>query len=208
MLVFFIILSIILALSLMISISTIKVEIDTLKIEKLEKIKINDFKLKIYLVLFDKLKWLQIKISKEKIENMKKANINKFLKRISNLKIVKNLKNTNFIKKGGMISKAIKASKTKVEKLDLNAEIGIENIIFLSYLVAILDIIVGINLAKRAKDMDVEKYKYIITPRQTRKFYLRLSINCIISVKISNIIRNMIKSKKNLKRYKIGYNMG
>lgn len=195
MLVFFIILSIILALSLMLYFSSIKVEIDTLKIEKLEKININDFKLKIYLVLFDKLKWIKIKISKEKMKNMKKANINKFLERISNLKVVKSFKNTNFIKKGGMISKAIKVSKTKIEKLDLNAEIGIENIIILSYLVAILDIIVGISLAKRAKDMEEEKYKYIITPRKTRKLYLKLSINCIVSVKISNIIKNMIKSK-------------
>lgn len=179
MLVFFIVLNTIIVFVLMLYFSTIKVEIDKLKIDNLKKMKINDFNIKVYLILFDKLKWIKIKINKEKIENIKKLN----------LKIIKNFKNTNFIKTRGTILKTIKGFKIKIEKLDLNAEIGIDNIIILSYLIAILDILIGISLAKQAKDMEENKYRYIITPRQTNKLYLNLCINCAISAKISNIAK-------------------
>ena len=60
MLVFFIILSIIITITVMVYFSTIKVEIDTLEIDNLQKIKINDFNIKVYLVLFNKIKWFKI----------------------------------------------------------------------------------------------------------------------------------------------------
>lgn len=196
MLVFFIILSIIIILNILIYFSTIKLEIDTLEINNLEKIKINDFNIKIYLEFLSKIKWFKFSISKEKIEKIKKTNLNKLLEKILNLQIIKKLKDVRFIKKEKIIVKAIKEARITVERLNLNAEIGLENMLILCYLVAILDIIIGISLAKKASSMKEEEYNYIIKPIKTKKLYLKISVNTIINIKISNIIKNIIKYKK------------
>lgn len=195
MLVFFIILSIIIIITIMFYFSTIKVEIDTLEIDNLQKTKINSFNIKIYLVFFNKIKWLKISINKEKIEKIKKVNLNKLIEKILNLEIFKQLKNANFIQKEGIIAKALKKSKINIERLNLKAEIGLDNIIALSYLVAVLDIALGIALARRASSIKEEKYKYVIKPIQTKKFYLSISLNSIICVKVSNIIKIIIRKK-------------
>lgn len=195
MLVFFIILSIIITITVMVYFSTIKVEIDTLEIDNLQKIKINDFNIKVYLVLFNKIKWFKISINKEKIEKIKKVNLNKLVEKILNLEIFKELKNANLIQKEGIIAKALKKSKINIERLNLKAEIGLDNTIVLSYLVAILDIVLGITLARRASSIKEEKYKYVIRPIQMKKFYLSISLNSIICVRISNIIKIIIRKK-------------
>ena len=195
MLVFFIILSIIITITVMVYFSTIKVEIDTLEIDNLQKIKINDFNIKVYLVLFNKIKWFKISINKEKIEKIKKVNPNKLVEKILNLEIFKELKNANFIQKEGIIAKALKKSKINIERLNLKAEVGLDNTIVLSYLVAILDIVLGITLARRASSIKEEKYKYVIRPIQMKKFYLSISLNSIICVRISNIIKIIIRKK-------------
>lgn len=195
MLVFFIILSIIITITVMVYFSTIKVEIDTLEIDNLQKIKINDFNIKVYLVLFNKIKWFKISFNKEKIEKIKKVNLNKLVEKILNLEIFKELKNANFIQKEGIIAKALKKSKINIERLNLKAEIGLDNTIVLSYLVAILDIVLGITLARRASSIKEEKYKYVIRPIQMKKFYLSISLNSIICVRISNIIKIIIRKK-------------
>lgn len=195
MLVFFIILSIIIIITIMFYFSTIKVEIDTLEIDNLQKAKINSFNIKIYLVFFNKIKWLKISINKEKIEKIKKVNLNRLIEKILNLEIFKQLKNANFIQKEGIIAKALKKSKINIERLNLKAEIGLDNIIVLSYLVAVLDIALGIALARRASSIKEEKYKYVIEPIQTKKFYLSISLNSIICVKVSNIIKIIIRKK-------------
>lgn len=195
MLVFFIILSIIITITVMVYFSTIKVEIDTLEIDNLQKIKINDFNIKVYLVLFNKIKWFKISINKEKIEKIKKVNLNKLIEKILNLEIFKELKNANLIQKEGIIAKALKKSKINIERLNLKAEVGLDNTIVLSYLVAILDIVLGITLARRASSIKEEKYKYVIRPIQMKKFYLSISLNSIICVRISNIIKIIIRKK-------------
>lgn len=195
MLVFFIILIVVILLSLIICFSNMKIEIDTLKIDNKEGLRINDFNIKYYLVLFNKLKWLKIAVNKEKMYGNKKTNIERLLRKILNLKIFSNLKEANIIKRRGIIDNIIKKSKVQLEKVDLKAEIGIDNIIILSFLVALLDIIIGINLAKQANNIKEDKYKYVITPYQTNKFYLNISLRCIIGVRITNVIKSLfIKS--------------
>lgn len=199
MLVFLIILGVILIFSFITYFSTIKVKIEAFKIDNSNKLKINDFIIKIYIMLFGKIKLVKIKITKSKLNNMKKLKFNKLIYKITNLDFIEEFKKNNFLKGKGIIPKSIKGLKSKIESLDLNAEIGIENVILLSYLVAILDILIGINLSKRAKFTEAKKYKYTIIPSQTNKFYLKLSVKCIISIKISNIIKNVIQNRGNVK---------
>lgn len=195
MLVFFIVLGVFILINIIIFFSSIKIEIDTLKINNKEKLRVNDFKIKFYLVLGKKIKWTKIEITKEKLGNMNKTNLDKLLTKITNLKIVKDLRNAGFIKQRGIISKAIEDSNLQLERLDLEVDIGLSNIIAVSYLVAIIDIIISINLAKRPNNLNYNNFKYTITPHQTEKFNLKLSINCIISVKIVNIISTIIKKR-------------
>lgn len=196
MLVFFIILGIIMLLGLVVYFSTIRVEVDTLKINNKEKIQIEDFNLKIYLAFLNKVKWLKIKMNKEKFEKINKGNIDKLLQKAKKIKIIKDFVESNILKKGKLLSNAIKETRVCIENLNLEAKIGLENVIILSYIVAVLDMIIGINLAQKAKDLKQEKYQYIITPYQAKKFYLILSLECIISVKISNILKHIIKKQK------------
>ena len=196
MLVFFIIILIIYLLAFLVYISTIKIEIDTLKIEKeqIKKLRINDFKIKLYLVI-GKLKWLKLEISKEKLENSKNVNLEKIIKKISSLDVIDNLKGRELFKNRNIVFEALKDAKIKLERLNLNATIGLDNIIILTYLVAILDIILSIRLAKRANKISNKDYKYKITPYKTKEIYFNLSINCIISIKIANIINIVLKKR-------------
>ena len=187
MLVFFVILGIIIGINLILYLSTIKVELNILKKEhEGEK---NNIELKIYFVFLNKIKWLQIKFDKNKLKNIKKPETFKFI-----IKILRN-KNRNLLPNGNDFIKLINKSKAKFEKFNLEAEIGIENVIVLSYLVAIIDILISINLLKKAKDTRKEQYKYVITPYRTEKFYLNLTLNCVICIKISNIVKSIIQNK-------------
>ena len=140
-------------------------------------------------MFLNKIKWLQIKFDKNKLNNIKKPETFKFI-----IKILRN-KNRNLLPNGNDFIKLINKSKAKFEKFNLEAEIGIENVIVLSYLVAIIDILISINLLKKAKDTKKGQYKYLITPCRTEKFYLDLTLNCVICIKISDIIKGVVKNK-------------
>lgn len=191
MLVFFIILSLILFISILIYISNIVIEIDILKITSQKKINIDDFKMKIYFVLGKRFKWFKLEINKEKLEKLKKKNLNK----ISNLKIIKEIEDTGIIKNRNIIKDIIKGLNLKLEKINIDSELGLPNIILLSFLVAILNITIGIGLLKYSQNINGDDYKYSINPLNTNKFHLKLSINCIISIKIANIINMIIKKR-------------
>ena len=191
---FFLIIIILYLLSLIIYLSKIKIEIDTLKIEKNKILKINDFKIKLYLVI-GKLKWLKLEISKEKLENSKNVNLEKIIKKISSLDVIDNLKGRELFKNRNIVFEALKDAKIKLERLNLNATIGLDNIIILTYLVAILDIILSIRLAKKANKISSKDYQYKIIPYKTKEIYFNLSINCIISIKIANIINIVLKKR-------------
>ena len=199
MLVFFIIILSLYFLGFLLFISTIKIEIDTFKLEKNKTTKVKDFKIKLYLVV-GKIKWLKIEISKEKLEKSKNVNLKKLIEKVSNLSIINNLKGKDLFKNRSIILESIKSTKIKLERLILNANIGLDNIVILTYLIAILDIILSIHLAKRANSVNNKDYNYIITPYQIKNLYLKLSINCIISIKVTNIIKTIIWHKKSLKK--------
>lgn len=197
MLVFFLILGFLLTISLILFFSSIRLELEKIKIDTTKKSVINDYKINIYLAFLNKIKYFKISIYKEKIDKMKNFKINKIKEKVTNLKVFKSLKEKGLIQNTGTISKAIKKTHIRIEKLDLNASIGIENIIILSYLVATIDILISLLLARRTtnnlKLNDIsEKYNYTIVPEHTKKFYLKTNINAEFSLKISNIVKNIL----------------
>lgn len=149
--------------------------------------KINELKINIYFMLFNKIKLIKIKIKKEQIE---KIDFNKILD-VFKGKSIKQDRN--------IIEKNLEPLQVKFEKIKINAIIGFANFMYLAYFVAILNILFSIIFAKTSGGYKKENYKYIIKPKQTQKFYLKISINCIISMKIANIINIIIKNRSEVK---------
>lgn len=183
MLVFFIILVLIIML---VYLSGINIQINQLEIERNNKMKLKDFKIDVYLLLFNKIKILKISINKEQIE---KINFNKILDRFKG----KSLKQDRNI-----VIDSLRELKIKVEEIQINAKLGLSDAVFLSYLIAVINIVLSIIYVKIAKD-NKKNYRYKIEPYQTINFYLKLSINCIINLKIVNIINIIIKNRSDVK---------
>jgi len=204
MLVFFYILFFIIIFNLIVYFSSIIFEIKNVKIDTTKKPAINDYKINIYLAFLNKVKYFKIGLTKEKIDKMKNLNFSKIKERITKLKMFKALKEKGLIQNKNKILTVIKKVNIKFEKLELKADVGLENIVTLSYIVALLDILISIILAKRTLNSTnskilIEKYKYTITPIQTKKVYLKSYLNSVFSIKILNIV----KISCNLKNLKV-----
>lgn len=176
MLVFFISIFLII---LLIYLSGISIKIDKLEIENK---KLKELKITVNLLLFNKIKLINISIDKNLIEKIKFHNIIAKFKAMG----IKQDKN--------IIIKSLKKLKIQVKTLKVNGKIGLNNAVFLAYLVAIINIIFSFFYVKIANKYK-ENYKYVITPVQTNKFYLKISINCIINIKIANIINMIIMNR-------------
>lgn len=168
---FFIILIIILILAIAITTIPIKVHIE--KLEIMNK-SIEDIEMAI------SFGWLKIKLEKEKIDkilNNKKieALIEKIKERIKK----------DYNTKRKIAVKDIKEflRKIAIEELKLNAVIGTTDIFITTFLVTITSIIIPFLIVKNA-----ENPEYEIAPRYIEENYLKLSIKCIISVKLVHII--------------------
>lgn len=98
-----------------------------------------------------------------------------------------------------IIFKNLEKLQIKIEKIKINATLGLANYMYLAYFVAILNILLSIIFAKVSKGYGSHNYKYIIKPTQTQKFYLKVSINCIITVKIAHIINMIIMNRSEVK---------
>lgn len=183
MLVFFIIL---VSIIILIYLSGISVKIDNLEIVINNKIKLKDFKINIYLLLFNKIKVLKISVKKEQIT---KINFNKIIDRFKG----KSLKRDRNI-----IYKSLKELKLEVKKMEIDAKIALSNTVFLAYIVALMNIVLSIIYAKIAVRYR-ENCRYKIESYPTNKFSLNLSINCIINLKMANIINMIIKYRSEVK---------
>lgn len=176
---FFLILLFILILMLIITIllmlSTIKIEIKNLKINDLKLN--NNYKIKLSISLFNKIKLLWVTLDKKKIEKIsasvknRKLNIEKFKGRI------KLNKNT---------LKTLTKIKVNIEKIRLKIDIGLEDAPITSYIVAIISSIIGIILPIVSKK--IRNYNYTITPIYNGKNQIKLELNSITSIKIVHII--------------------
>lgn len=178
MLVFFIILIIL----ILIYLSGIKIQIENIEIERNNKFNIREFKINIYIMLFNKIKVIKIPINKEKIE---KINFHPIIDKFKE-KSIKQDKN--------FVIKNLERLEIKTESLNIKADLGLNNLILLSYITTLINIAFSMIFVKISNG-DRKNYKYIIKPLQTNSFYLKISINCIISIKMANIINMIIKNR-------------
>lgn len=167
----------------------------------------------IIILILSILIFSKIMIGIEKIDNINlKKQTKDFLLRISiykyGFKIFKiDIKNTKIIelitksiikakenkikipkKYSKKIKLSLKKANIKLEKLNLNIVIGTEDCILTAYLVGIISIIIS-NIIPHVCNYqnNLEEYNYNIIPVYNKNFS-KLSLNCIISVKLVHII--------------------
>lgn len=184
MLVFFVILIIISLISLVVYLSGIKIDLENIEIEKKNKIELNNLKLNIYFMLFNKIKIIKITIDKEKVAKIKAS---KIFEKLTEKNIDIDIKQT---------LKDLKNIQIRTKSLNIKGTVGFDDAVIMAYVTAVINILLS-SLYSKIMD-DYKNYSYLIKPIQTEKFYFKLSINCIIGVKIANII-NMIMNRSDEK---------
>ena len=175
---------IIIALFLIVLLSTIRIEIDNVKLkifeEQLKKSKIIfDYELHIGLYFLGKIKIVKIKINKQILN---KINIKEKISTESIKKIKREAKKNKELKK------VIKKLNIEISKLDLKLELDTPDVLITTGLVTTISIIASIIFGKLIKARKFNEYKYKIIPLYNNKNMLNLEINCIINIKIVHII--------------------
>lgn len=168
----------ILIITLLLSVLSIRIERMNISNYSKEKL-LKDYEFHIELKLLNKIKILDIIINKAFIEKMQlkdkfnNINLSQLRKDIPNKKEIKNI---------------IKKLNIDISQLNLNIDIGTEDVIITSAIVAMLSAIIGIVLAQVIKKYDKEKYSYTIIPLYINKNVIKISLSCIIQIKIVHII--------------------
>lgn len=196
MLLFYIILSILFFISLLfliISISTLEIEIKDLWFDSDNK---KQSKLINYLFCF-KLKFLnkitlfKIKIDRERVKRIENSRIfkSKFFSKFSKYTTIEEFveKNKDKIFRYNNI-KYIKDINIEFKKLNLYMQICTTDSIFTSFLVAIIASTISIMLARNIKQYDKSKYDYVIIPKYEDRASFKIKLNCIIGIKIVHIM--------------------
>ena len=187
----------------MICLSNLEIEIKEFKLDttNIKYKKLENYLVYIKLKLLDKFTWIKIKIDHKKIEKLKQSKIGKLnlFKKIDNFYSMENtiLENKKEIFKKKNLE-YIRDLQVTIKKLDLYLKIstGFPNLTI--YTVAIVSTIISIMLAKTIKGYSKDKYKYIVFPIYGLKPAIKISLNCIINVKmvhIINIIYMLIKKR-------------
>lgn len=186
---FCILLLLVLIFSFLIILSTLKITIKKFEFSNInkgivdKKVKAN-FNIYIGLFLFGKIKIFNIKITDKKLEKMtKKINIRDKIKNID----FKNLKGN--LKLDKETKEIIKDAKIiEISKFNLNLKIGTEDVIFTSFLITILSVIISIILSRFLKKEAIKISSYKVLPIYNNKNLIKMSFDGIISLKIVHII--------------------
>ena len=160
--------------------STIKIVVKDLIISNQNKGKIiKNYEIHFKLYFLNKIKILNIKVDetlinklnlKEKIDKMDFSKVKKDIPDKKELKIL--FKKLDF----------------ELSNLDLKIELGIDDVILTSAIVALISALIGIGLSKVVKKYDSKNYRYIINPLYINKNIIKVIMNCIIQVKMVHII--------------------
>ena len=168
--------------------SSIKVTISNLKLstEKYEgRILNDDYTLTISLWGLRRFCIINIEITKEKLENIKlKEKLKTSLRNIATVDLIKNIMENRKIDKKTL--KKIKKHAPEIMYIKLLANIGTDDAILTSYIVAFISSLLGIGL--REPISKFKKNKFIINPVYINKNLLNLELDCIFETKMIHII--------------------
>ena len=167
------------------ALSTIKFKVENMDINNTsDKTKVNssNFKLKIDLYLFNKIKYFSYKLNKQKLEKM--------YKRMKSSKIDFNTLKEKFKVEQFKLEdlKCLKILNLKIDKLNLFIKVGTEDFILTTFIVFFISTIISIILPHTVKKYDNNRYYYQILPFYINKNVYEIKLDCIIEVKMVHII--------------------
>lgn len=183
-----------------IAISELKLEIKNLDISSMRQKKIEEG-FSITIGLYIKKKTIaRLEFNREK---MKKIDLKERIKKIDFNKYVKKEK----IRKE--ILQRVKFLGINLEEIDLNIVIDTIDPILTSYATALISSVIGIAFGILIRKYDKDKQKFLVEPMYINKNLITLNLSCIISVKIWNIIKEILNHRKlyfnNLKNTKVAH---
>lgn len=207
-LVFYIALFIIISLLIIIAMiyfSKLEIKVQDLEMSNINKRKNNEKILVQTSLKIGKLHWLKIKLDKEKMTEIyvkTKKQQNKFNTDLLKEKLKKDAKAIFTSKE---LKEMLSDIKIELEKINTNIEIGTEDYIFTSFLVAIISIIISnimphvISPKMLSKKNVQEKIFYKISPIYKQQNIYNVQLTIIVSAKIMQIVQiifNFIKINK------------
>ena len=160
--------------------------------EKDDKLKLNfldyiSFKIKIKVMIFEVLPIFSINLDNNKIKNLALKQIDKEIKRNKNIEEDK--------KKAKEISKKI-IPVFSLKKTNLNIKLGTEDAAFTAIASSITSIFITIALSYVADVKKYKNYNYKIVPIYLNQNVFFLQFSCIITSKLLHIIKVMCKNKE------------
>ena len=168
-------------------ISTIHIQINNLEFSNIRKLKNNKYKIVFSMIILKKVKWLLIKIDKRKLQriinkiHLEKINIKK-LEREFNIKDIKELSKIE----------------PKIRNLNMDATLGLDDVILTSYLIPIISTIFAIIMPYVVQRKDVKNIKYNLKPLYNMKNVYDIKLDICIEIKVMDILNvfyNIYKSK-------------
>lgn len=169
------IICILIFLVLLITFSTIRIQVENFEASNIENMKKpKNYKIKIALYLFNKIKWIWISLDNKKIQKISQkskwneVDIKKYVD-VKDIKLVKKLS-------------------PKISFLNLKVKLGTFDIVATTYLVAILSTFIAVLLPYTIKKYKKENYYYEILPVYSDKNLYEIKLNCIIEEKMVHII--------------------
>ena len=168
-------------------ISTIHIQINNLEFSNIRKLKNNKYKIVFSMIILKKDKWLLIKIDKRKLQriinkiHLEKINIKK-LEREFNIKDIKELSKIE----------------PKIRYLNMDAKLGLDDVILTSYLIPIISTIFAIIMPYVVQRKDVKNIKYNLKPLYNMKNVYDIKLDICIEIKVMDILNvfyNIYKSK-------------
>ena len=169
------IICILIFLALLITFSTIRIQIENFEASNMEnKKKPKNYKIKIALYLFNRIKWIWISLDDKKIQKISQkskwneVDIKKYVD-VKDIKLVKKLS-------------------PKISFFNLKVKLGAFDILATTYLVTILSTFIAVLLPYTIKKYKKENYYYEILPVYSDKNLYEIKLNCIIEEKMVHII--------------------
>ena len=177
--------------------STIKIKVKELTFSNVQTKQIKyDYVINFELHFLNKIRILKTTLNPEKVKNINnKVDIKQKIEDM-------NLNEKTLNKKE--IKEVIKKLNVKLEQIHLDLEIGTEDVLFTSGIVAVIASFLGILFAKVIKCYEEGKYGYKVMPIYQNKNAINLLLNCIIQVKVIHIISiifTIVKNRKEKEEY-------
>lgn len=168
----------------LIFISTLRIKLENMNISNIKKNK-SAYSINISFYLLNKIKWLAFNISENKIKKITKKIQ---FKNIDMIKLEKYLQPSDI--------KELAKINPKISYLKLEFNLGLDDVVVTSYIVAIISTMLSIILPYVTKEKERKNLYYKILPIYNNKNQYHINLDVIFEVKLINVFKVVYKFYK------------